>query len=432
MDYLLIENKGEIDINGLILMGGSTKRDSKTSIGFFGSGNKYAIATLINKGISFRIFSGENEVVITTKEILFRDKTFKQIFINGKETSLTTDMGPLWEEWFAVREWVSNSIDEGESNIVPSTTSINARAGYTRIYVEARDGIKDVVDNWNNYFSFDREDIHYEDGGNRILGNTDEEESMVLFRRGIRSYHARGTKSLYHYDMKDFVINESRIIDDTFEANLLITRFYSSLKDENIIKNILKNAYNGEYYESRLSWYYGLSRTLSEAWRRAIGDHKIIVGDYGGHFVTEQQTYPCYIVCTDLARKIKSSFPDVTVYGLLDGGEVCIIDKVDLTPRHNFLLNECKKFFEESKYSVDYPIEVVNFVNKSDQLGLAKDGTIYISDKLFTKGKREIAVTIIEENEHLKTGYKDCSRAFQQHFINLFISEKEERFAYFL
>jgi hypothetical protein len=166
--------------------------------------------------------------------------------------------------------------------------------------------------------------------------------------------------------------------------------------------------------------------------KNSIGDHRIIVGDYGGHFVQEQQSFPCYIVNTELAKRIKASFPDVVVYGLLDSGDVCIINKVEMTPRHSFLLKECDKFFDECKYSIDYPIEVVNFVNKPEQLGLAKDKTIYISDKLFNKGKREIAVTIIEENEHLKTGYKDCTRAFQQHFIDLFISEKEERFGYFL
>lgn len=32
--WLLIENRGEIDSNALILMGGSTKRDSETAIGF--------------------------------------------------------------------------------------------------------------------------------------------------------------------------------------------------------------------------------------------------------------------------------------------------------------------------------------------------------------------------------------------------------------
>jgi len=431
MKYLLIENKGEIDVNGLILMGGSTKRNNTNSIGFFGSGNKYAIATLINKGIGFKIFSGENEIKITTKDVSFRNNHFKQIFIDGKETSLTTDMGPLWEEWFAIREWVSNSIDEGGSNIVSNIETINAIKGYTRIYVEITGPIEDVINSWDNYFTFDRTDIHFEKNGNKILSNIDKEESMVLFRKGIRCHYAEGTKSLYHYDMIDFKINESRVIEDTWNANLLVTRFYNDITDVSIIKNVLKNAYKDDTYENRLNWYYGIN-VLSQAWKEAIGDHRIIVGDYGGHFQTEQNTYPCYVVCTDLAERIKSSFPGVIVYGLLDGGEVCVMNKVDQTSRHKFLLAECDKFFNECQYKIDYPIEVVDFVNKSEQLGLAKDGTIYISNKLFNMGKREIAVTIMEENEHLKTNFKDCTRAFQQHWINLFISEKEERFGYFL
>jgi hypothetical protein len=431
MKYLLIENKGEIDVNGLILMGGSTKRNNTNSIGFFGSGNKYAIATLINKGIGFKIFSGENEIKITTKDVSFRNNHFKQIFIDGKETSLTTDMGPLWEEWFAIREWVSNSIDEGGSNIVSNIETINAIKGYTRIYVEITGPIEDVINSWDNYFTFDRTDIHFEKNGNKILSNIDKEESMVLFRKGIRCHYAEGTKSLYHYDMVDFKINESRVIEDTWNANLLVTRFYNDITDVSIIKNVLKNAYKDDTYENRLNWYYGIN-VLSQAWKEAIGDHRIIVGDYGGHFQTEQNTYPCYVVCTDLAKRIKSSFPGVIVYGLLDGGEVCVMNKVDQTSRHKFLLAECDKFFNECQYKIDYLIEVVDFVNKPEQLGLAKDGTIYISNKLFNMGKREIAVTIMEENEHLKTNFKDCTRAFQQHWINLFISEKEERFGYFL
>jgi hypothetical protein len=95
-NWLLIENKGEIDLNALILMGGSTKREDGTKVGFFGSGNKYAIALMLRKGIKFRMFSGNNEIIINTKHVPFRDKSFQQILINGQETSLTTDMGPQW------------------------------------------------------------------------------------------------------------------------------------------------------------------------------------------------------------------------------------------------------------------------------------------------------------------------------------------------
>jgi hypothetical protein len=339
-------------------------------------------------------------------------------------------MGPMWEEWFAIREWVSNSIDEGGSSVVPNIETLNSKEGYTRFYIEVNDVIQEVIDNWDNYFTFDRTDIHFEKNNNKILSNIEPEEDVVFFRKGIRCYRGKG-KSLYHYDMTNFKINESRVIEDTWDANLVITRFYNEVTDISILKNVLKRAYTDDTYENRLNWYYGIM-TLSETWKEAIGNHRIVVGDYGGHFAEEQTMFPCYVVNIDLAKRIKASFPEVVVYGLLDGGEVCITKKVEETPRHKFLLNECEKFFNECQYNINYPIEIVQFINKPEQLGLAKDETIYISDKLFNMGKREIAVTIMEENEHLKTGYKDCTRAFQQHWINLFISEKEERFGYFL
>ena len=46
MQYLVIRNAGEIEPGALSLMGASTK-DSEEHIGKFGSGFKYAIATLL-------------------------------------------------------------------------------------------------------------------------------------------------------------------------------------------------------------------------------------------------------------------------------------------------------------------------------------------------------------------------------------------------
>lgn len=149
--WLLIENKGHIDVNALILMGGSTKRDNAAAIGHFGSGNKYALALLLKHNIGFKIFSGDTEVVVTTKEVGFRDKSFKQILINGQPTSLTTDMGPLWDTWMAIREFVANSLDEGESNVVLGTDSLIGRNEYTRIFVEQCEALSDVINNWDKY-----------------------------------------------------------------------------------------------------------------------------------------------------------------------------------------------------------------------------------------------------------------------------------------
>ena len=35
----------------------------------------------------------------------------------------------------------------------------------------------------------------------------------------------------------------------------------------------------------------------------------------------------------------------------------------------------------------------------------------------------DVVAILIEENEHFKTGLEDCSRGFQQHFINLYAGQ---------
>src|SRR6478672_7382653 len=117
MKSILIENNGEVDVLAFTLMGASSKREQEGKIGFFGSGNKYAIANLLRRGIAFKIFSGESEIAVTTENQTYREKEFKRIQFekDGQvfPTSITTDMGPKWETWFIIRELYCNALDEG-------------------------------------------------------------------------------------------------------------------------------------------------------------------------------------------------------------------------------------------------------------------------------------------------------------------------------
>ena len=45
---------------------------------------------------------------------------------------------------------------------------------------------------------------------------------------------------------------------------------------------------------------------------------------------------------------------------------------------------------------------------------------VYISQTLIQKPLFDTVSMLIEENEHFNTGYTDESRAFQQHFIDLY------------
>ena len=98
-NWIKISNSGLIEEEALTLLGASSKRNDSSKIGMFGSGNKYALAFFKRNNIDIRIFSGKNEIEIDLVEKNFKNKTFKVLSINGKETSITTEFGPKWKLW---------------------------------------------------------------------------------------------------------------------------------------------------------------------------------------------------------------------------------------------------------------------------------------------------------------------------------------------
>lgn len=55
--FLEIKSKGKIDVQAFSLIGASSKRNDNSKIGMYGSGNKYAISTLLRKEIENAVFN---------------------------------------------------------------------------------------------------------------------------------------------------------------------------------------------------------------------------------------------------------------------------------------------------------------------------------------------------------------------------------------
>ena len=183
---LCIQNKGEIEIESLFLLGASTKRNDDKKIGMFGSGNKYAIAALLRKEIPFRIFSGLTEFKITTQKVKFRENNFNVIYINGEKTSLTTDLGHEWETFFCLRELISNAIDENEYSI-KINSEVHPEINTTKIYIEETEEITEILKNISKYFCFNENPINTFNTyyGNVSIYNHDNDEE-IFYRKGIR------------------------------------------------------------------------------------------------------------------------------------------------------------------------------------------------------------------------------------------------------
>lgn len=435
-DCLLIENKGELDINSLILLGASTKRGNDNKIGMFGSGNKYALAVLLRENIPIKIYSGLKEIKVTTKDVTLRDKIFKQIIIDGKETSITIDAGPQWEIWMAIRELVSNAKDEGQDNIVNKTNLIEPKEGFTRFYIKHTSKVLNIIQNWDNYFSWDRIDILESDNTGKIFENKHPEGKMNVYRKGIKCIEEKTTtKSLFHYDFYNLDINESRIVVGNWQIADRMGKMLAKTKNKKIAYEILKKSYNDEYNEYSILWGYEYNDTikLSETYKEVIGNKIIIVDEYSANYQELINSTENFIVKESLAKVIHNSFPDVKIYGLRNNDSEIVYDIIDreLYQKEKFLLKKVKEFLNEINYPINYDIKIGKFIN-NDTLGTISDKEIILSEKIFDLGIREIVLNVIEQNEHLISGYRVRTKEFLEHFINMFLKEKEERYGFFI
>jgi hypothetical protein len=114
-------NSGEIDIRAATVLGVNAKF-AANSIGFFGTGLKYAIAGVLRLGGNIEILSGMRRFTFQPAPAEVRGKIFQ--FIQCQETDeggstvtftlgFTTELGKTWKPWMLLRELYSNMFDEG-------------------------------------------------------------------------------------------------------------------------------------------------------------------------------------------------------------------------------------------------------------------------------------------------------------------------------
>jgi len=105
-------NPGEIDLDVIRIMGVSIK-ESDSPIGYFGTGLKFAIATLLRTGHSIRLSVGGKTYDFSERATEIRGKSVDRVYMNEEPLSFTTSLGRNWEVWQAYRELHSNTLDEG-------------------------------------------------------------------------------------------------------------------------------------------------------------------------------------------------------------------------------------------------------------------------------------------------------------------------------
>lgn len=424
-NYLKIQSQGEIEIEAFTLIGASSKRNDTSKIGYFGSGLKYSIASMLRNNIGFKIFQGEKEIIFDVVEKTFRNEKYKAISVNGQETSMTTTMGGSdWDIPFApFREIFSNALDEDDSVVLEQTNDIFGSSGKTTILIENTPAISDFYKNFHEYFCANNPNVLHSNKYISIYPAASNGK-VKLFRKGILCYENE-EKSIFSYNSPEFSINESRVLSSTHSAKLYIGLGLKMCNNHHVIKTLIEKMQGGNagYFEHELNFEW--SGQFNEEWYNVCKNLKFVPAEVV-MFCKPSQLYGRIILPKSLLVPLYRQFEDLDVFGLSEKGKG--INYVVENEPNEILTNkviDAMAILSGTRYKNrlnDINIVYAHFIDKN-VLGLAENGKIILSTKLDSEDVPYIAKIIIEENEHNITGFSDETREFQNHLFKLFYDQ---------
>lgn len=418
--FFKIENDIEIEPEAFTLIGASTKREDSSKIGFFGSGLKYAIAVLLQNNIDFKIYSGINEIKITTKTKSFRGNDFESICINGKETSLTTTMGADWKPWFAVREIYCNAIDEGKYS-ADIASGIKPQKGKTQFYIEMNEKLDEMMQDWPRYFSDKRTDLIQATENSKIF-KSKLGDRVIIYRKGIQCLESWGN-SLFDYDLSWAEINESRVLKDTWTTKKKLAQGLAVNANAQVIKTLLDNITS---YSFEKNLYWDDVKMFNMEWLNQISNKTLIPHEISGYFADQYTEMSSITLPSSLTESLKRYFGDKVKVAGTKKSSYSSDMIIEPNTKEKKLIEKSIKFIKTFYPQFNFPIKLCKFQERN-RLGEALDGEILLSPTLFEYGTRQVVATILEESFHLKSGFGDNTRGFQDYLINQLITSIEQK-----
>lgn len=435
MQYLKITNAGELDPRAMTLMGASDKRDDGEAIGFFGSGNKYALACLLRNNLDIRLFSGEREIKIEAKDTQFRDKTFKVIWVDSEATSITTDTGPKWRVYDAIREFWSNALDEGEATrelveTVSGASSLWGTAGVTTIYIQRNQEVNFMLQDWGKYFVPKDAPVLFSNQHGSIIDPEYTEGTPNYFRRGVWCCQDMINKPLFSYSFVQVNLPESRLVSSHIGMRS-IASVLAECSNKHVISAMLDNV-EGDVcaeWESMEYVYQSSGQKFYKALEAVVRSKGFeYVGELPEkHRVSEEdQKKTLWASTIQLRILTRTGLIDVLTKREYQKGYKIIPWPIGVKE----IVDEHVAVLLKAGIDVQWPVVFGEMVNK-DHLALADttEKCVVLSPKVMQIDERELRICLIEEYVHLKYGSMDYTHAMQTAYLDVIFNlvEKMEK-----
>lgn len=415
MKYLKIKNNGVLDIRLVALMGGTTKSNDEFKIGQFGTGLKYTLAYLTRNNVDFHIFAGKDKVKIDVETEIIRNEDFNIICINGNRTSITDRMGKEWSAWMIIRELWCNALDEGGAQR-EVTESLTFEEGSTCFYIQITPEFKEVIDNWTNYFVHDITPVF----SNTNVAIYPGGQTLRIYKNGVLIKEDVTKRSVFCYDMKNVQINELREYNGSLSQPM-----WECLRqaDGKTISYFMETVQES-HFESKADWDWFSS--FEKQWKETIGSAKLIHKEALDAIKNRGlEIDHSSVICLPkpIYTALTKQFSGI--------GALRVADKVNefyetFSSDADKKIKEALVILEEAGYNFSPELKFIYgvFGDKTVWAKISLDKKeVLISENIADKSLFDVVTTLVEENEHFKTGFLDNSREFQQHFIDLYVNK---------
>lgn len=362
-------NKEPIDLNAIAVMGVSVK-EGENRIGFFGTGLKFALATILRSGCAITLIRNGETITFGIEGEQIRNENFDRVKMGEERLGFTTKLGRSWEMWQAYRELHCNCTDEDG---VIATEMPDGEWG--TVFVVSGEAIEKchrerhkIFISSDPLFANSTGEIHH--GGGH-----------VGFYRGVKAHTMNG-HALFSYNLNiRLELTEDRTVKYGFVYQAFVAELIATCDDEGIIETALMAPVGTFEHDLNYdSCGKPSSAFMAVAFRLRSNVH-----------------------CNQSALKLWEKHSDTSV----------LYTEVEIDTFEQGILDKALRMTARLGVDIDRRDFMIVDGLGANCFGLAKNGRILIARRSFDMGHRFLASTLYEEWLHVNEGLQDQSRDLQ-------------------